>query len=66
MYDPNAFIVPGFNPGMPAINKPPIGLTDEEILVRDRVPADPRRHADRDDADDQVLPAAPAEGGDRA
>ena len=32
MYDPNAFIVPGFNPGMPAINKPPIGLTDPEIL----------------------------------
>ena len=26
------FIVPGFNPGMPAINKPPIGLTDQEIL----------------------------------
>jgi hypothetical protein len=32
MYDPNAFIVPGFNPGMPTINKPPIGLTDQEIL----------------------------------
>ena len=32
MYEPNAFIVPGFNPGMPAINKPPIGLTDQEIL----------------------------------
>ena len=32
MYEPNAFIVPGFNPGMPTINKPPIGLTDEEIL----------------------------------
>ena len=29
---PNAFIVPGFNPGMPTINKPPIGLTDQEIL----------------------------------
>ncbi|HKQ98019.1 MAG TPA: hypothetical protein VJV75_09095, partial [Candidatus Polarisedimenticolia bacterium] len=25
MYEPNAFIVPGFNPGMPTINKPPIG-----------------------------------------
>ena len=24
---------PGFNPGMPVINKPPIGLTDEEILA---------------------------------
>jgi len=32
MYEPNAFIVPGFNPGMPTINKPPIGLTDQEIL----------------------------------
>jgi hypothetical protein len=32
LYDPNAFIVPGFNPGMPVINKPPIGLTDQEIL----------------------------------
>src|SRR3954468_7713729 len=32
MYEPNAFIVPGFNPGMPTINKPPIGLSDQEIL----------------------------------
>ena len=32
MYEPDAFIVQGFNPGMPAINKPPIGLTDQEIL----------------------------------
>jgi hypothetical protein len=32
MYDPNGFVVPGFNPGMPTINKPPIGLTDQEIL----------------------------------
>jgi mono/diheme cytochrome c family protein len=32
MYEPNAFIVPGFSPGMPTINKPPIGLTDQEIL----------------------------------
>jgi len=33
MYEPNKFIVPGFNPGMPVINKPPIGLTDDEILA---------------------------------
>lgn len=33
LYEPMAFIVPGFNPGMPVINKPPIGLTDEEILT---------------------------------
>lgn len=32
MYEPNAFIVPGFNPGMPTINKPPVGLSDQEIL----------------------------------
>jgi Cytochrome c len=32
MYAPDAFVVPGFNPGMPVINKPPIGLTDQEIL----------------------------------
>jgi hypothetical protein len=32
MYEPDAYIVEGFNPGMPVINKPPIGLTDEEIL----------------------------------
>jgi len=33
MYEPNSFIVPGFNPGMPEINKPPIGLSDQEILT---------------------------------
>jgi mono/diheme cytochrome c family protein len=33
MYEPNVFVVPGFNPGMPEINKPPIGLSDQEILT---------------------------------
>jgi hypothetical protein len=33
MYDPDGYIVEGFSPGMPAINKPPIGLTDPEILT---------------------------------
>src|SRR5687768_8190530 len=33
MYEPDVYIVQGFNPGMPAINKPPIGLTDQEILT---------------------------------
>ncbi|MEP7009373.1 MAG: cytochrome c [Acidobacteriota bacterium] len=33
MYEPAKFIVPGFNPGMPEISKPPIGLTDDEILA---------------------------------
>ncbi len=32
LYEPDSYIVPGFNPGMPVINKPPIGLTDQEIL----------------------------------
>jgi len=32
MYEPDIYIVEGFNPGMPVINKPPIGLTDQEIL----------------------------------
>jgi len=32
MYEPNAYIVSGFNPGMPVISKPPIGLSDDEIL----------------------------------
>ena len=33
LYEPNTFIVPGYNPGMPVINKPPIGLSDQEILT---------------------------------
>lgn len=33
LYDPNAFIVPGYGPGMPPIGKPPIGLSDGEILA---------------------------------
>jgi mono/diheme cytochrome c family protein len=33
IYEPGTFIVPGFNPGMPVINKPPIGLSDQEILA---------------------------------
>ena len=32
LYEPDAYIVQGFNPGMPVINKPPIGLNDQEIL----------------------------------
>lgn len=33
LYHPNDFIVPGFSPGMPVINKPPVGLSDDEILA---------------------------------
>lgn len=33
LYMPDSFIVPGFNPGMPTINKPPIGLSDAEIVA---------------------------------
>ena len=33
LYEPDSYIVEGFNPGMPTINRPPIGLTDQEILT---------------------------------
>jgi len=33
IYFPDDFIVEGFSPGMPRIHKPPIGLTDQEILT---------------------------------
>jgi mono/diheme cytochrome c family protein len=33
IYEPSEFIVPGFNPGMPEIDRPPIGLSDQEILA---------------------------------
>jgi mono/diheme cytochrome c family protein len=32
MYEPTAFVVPGFPPAMPPVNQPPIALTDQEIL----------------------------------
>jgi hypothetical protein len=32
IYEPTAFVVPGFPPAMPPINQPPIGLSDKEIL----------------------------------
>ncbi|HEU5162108.1 MAG TPA: cytochrome c [Thermoanaerobaculia bacterium] len=32
MYEPTAYVVPGFPPAMPPVNQPPIGLTDQEIL----------------------------------
>jgi mono/diheme cytochrome c family protein len=31
LYQPEAYIVPGFTPGMPVINRPPIALSDQEI-----------------------------------
>jgi hypothetical protein len=33
LYEPDTYVVEGFNPGMPAIHVPPIGLTDQEILT---------------------------------
>ena len=33
LYEPNAFIVEGFAPGMPAVHRPPIGLNDQEIMA---------------------------------
>ena len=32
LYEPTAFVVPGFPPAMPPVDKPPIGLTHQEIL----------------------------------
>jgi hypothetical protein len=32
LYEPTAYVVPGFPPAMPPVNKPPIGLNDQEIL----------------------------------
>jgi mono/diheme cytochrome c family protein len=32
LYEPTAYIVEGFPPAMPPVNKPPIGLNDQEIL----------------------------------
>ena len=32
LYEPNAYIVEGFNPGMIAASKPPVSLSDQEIL----------------------------------
>lgn len=31
LYEPNAYIVPGFNPGMPPADEPPVALSDGEI-----------------------------------
>lgn len=33
LYEPDAFIVEGYSPGMPPIGKPPISLSDMEILA---------------------------------
>lgn len=32
MYEPDTYIVEGFSPGMPVMNRPPVSLTDQEIL----------------------------------
>jgi hypothetical protein len=32
LYEPTAFVVPGFPPAMPPMHEPPIALTDQEIL----------------------------------
>jgi len=32
LYEPTAYVVPGFPPAMPPVNQPPIALTDQEIL----------------------------------
>ena len=32
LYEPTAFVVPGFPPAMQPMNQPPFGLTDQELL----------------------------------
>ena len=32
LYEPMAYVVPGFPPAMPPMNQPPFSLTDDEIL----------------------------------
>ena len=33
LYEPDSYIVDGFNPGMPPVNKPPISLNQQEVLT---------------------------------
>ncbi len=33
LYEPNSYIVDGFNPGMPPANRPPISLNQQEVLT---------------------------------
>jgi cytochrome c2 len=33
LYEPDKFIVEGFNPGMPPANKPPVSLNQQEVLT---------------------------------
>lgn len=33
LYEPNAYVVEGFNPGMPPVAQPPVDLSDHEILA---------------------------------
>jgi hypothetical protein len=32
LYEPTAYVVPGFPPAMPPMHEPPFSLTDQEIL----------------------------------
>lgn len=33
LYEPNAYVVEGFNPAMPPVAEPPVSLSDQEILA---------------------------------
>lgn len=33
LYEPDSYIVDGFNPGMPPVNRPPISLNQQEVLT---------------------------------
>ena len=55
MYEPTAFVVPGFPPAMPPMNQPPFSLTDQEILCVIAYLQTSRRHADGYAADETPL-----------
>lgn len=72
LYEPDSYVVEGFNPGMPRINKAPIGLTDDEILTviafLQSLGGTPSvtmetKHAYNGGADAEVHAEAPPEGG---
>ena len=48
LINPGAFIVEGYPPIMPAVDKPPIALNRSEVWALDRVPGVAGRHRRRD------------------
>ena len=55
LYEPDAFVVPGFNPGMPADQQASDRSHRSGDPLRDRVPPDAGRHADGHAPDDSPV-----------